>query len=116
MALHAAIEEVAAEGDFFTMRTLGFSLLALAAALVVTTSSAISQPSALPYDQTGTAAVEHIGFRDGYVGFRYRDGVRRCFYRPHYRVYYAPYWVRNRPYYYWPYYFSTRPPHAWSWC
>src|SRR5262245_66584227 len=100
------------------MRTLILSLLAIVVA--VTSTPAISQPSVLQiaHGQTQPPGVEKVGsrFRDGYVGFLYRDGYRRCFYRPYYRVYYAPYWVRGRPYYYWPYYFSPRPPHAWSWC
>jgi hypothetical protein len=102
------------------MRTLGLSLLALTVVLVAAPRPAISHPSVLPiaHPQTHASGVAKVGyrFRNGYVGFRYRDGYRRCFYRPYYRVYYAPYWVRGRPYYYWPYYFSPRPPHAWSWC
>jgi hypothetical protein len=101
------------------MRALGFSLLVLVFALIATPRLAISHPSVLPIGLGQTnASMEDVGyrFRDGYVGFRYRDGYRRCFYRPYYKVYYAPYWVRGRPYYHWPYYFSPRPPHAWSWC
>jgi hypothetical protein len=100
------------------MRTLGLSLLALTVTLVALSRPAISQPSVLPIaqGQTHASGVDYVGYRNGYVGFRYRDGYRRCFYRPYYPVYYAPYWVRGRPYYYWPYYHSPRPPHAWSWC
>jgi hypothetical protein len=69
--------------------------------MLVTTSPAKSQPSALALGQTSAASVEEVGYRYR----RYRYG-----YRPHYRPYYRPYgyyygygYPYYRPYYYgWP--------------
>ena len=92
------------------MRAFTLSLSGLAcilALMLVATTPAKPQPSALTLGQANAGGVEEVGYRYR----RYRYGYRP-YYQPYYRPYgyYRPYYGYGYGYpYYRPYYYGWRP-------